>query len=409
MCHRFIGGALLATAALLAAGGTVRAQNIGGLNPPLNADPVIPIPTGHSGDPGFYFAPEFVMLTQTRAIGNQTVAFRGLVDSTGRITGVPGTYFGSGQVGLSTDMLPRTTFQPGWKVELGYSFPEGLRIYANFLQLIDASYPAGATAVPPFFRSQPNLSDTFLTAAVFNFPPPFSGPQTKTGYDISNPGRSSNTYGIWNGATTMDIKFTQRFTMAEVGGRLPILQTDYSRVYGMAGGRFAWFFERFYWRSVSFPLDGAANPTDAATYTNTLSQRLYGPFVGCGHEIFLANQFSLSLDLTAAALLGVNKYRAKYSLGDAGNAAAAAYEGPVQSKAGRQDFNLVPNFNGTLNLWWYPIEGVQMRLGYTAMSFFATRSMLDPIGFNFDTIDPTYQTKALRLVHGVNVGIGFFF
>jgi hypothetical protein len=409
MRHRFIGGALLATAALLAGTGTARAQDIGGLNPPLNAEPTIPIPTGHAGDAGFYTAFEYVMLTQTRALGDQVVAYRGLVDSTGRITGVPGLYFGSGQVGLSTDQIGRTTFQPGWKIELGYSFPEGLRVYANFLQLIDAHYNAGATAVPPFFRSQPNLSDTFLVAGVFNFPPAFAGPVVKTGFDQAIGGISSNTYGIWNGATTMDIKFTQRFTQAEVGARLPILQTDYSRVYGLAGGRYDWFFERFYWRSVSFGLNGIANPTDGAQYVNTLSQRLYGPFVGCGHEVFLANQFSLSLDLTAALLMGVNKYRSKYSLGDANNAAAAAFEGPVQSKDGREDFSVVPNFNGNLNLWWYPIEGVQMRIGYNAMSFFATRAMRDPIGFNFDKIDPLYDTKAFRLVHGFNVGIGFFF
>jgi hypothetical protein len=306
-------------------------------------------------------------------------------------------------------MIGRTTFQPGWKVELGYSFEEGLRIYANFLQLIDAHSSAGATAVPPFFRSQPNLSDTFLVAGVYNFPPAFSGPALKTGFDIPIGGQSSATYGIWNGATTMDIKFTERFTQAEIGARIPILQTDYSRVYGLAGGRYDWFFERFFWRTVSFALNGIANPTDSASYVNTLSQRLYGPFVGCGHEIFLANQFSLSLDLSAALLMGVNKYRTKYWLGDSPDAAAAANEGPIASKAGREDFSVVPNFNGNLNLWWYPIEGVQMRLGYSAMSFFATRAMRDPVGFNFDAIDPVYDTKAFRLVHGFNVGIGFFF
>lgn len=408
MRHRFIGGALLATAALLAGTGSARAADQGFGQVPLNAEPVIPIPTGQAGAAGFYTAFEFVMLTQTRALGDQTIAYRGLVDATGRITGVPGLYIGSGQPALTTDGIGRTTFQPGWKVELGYSFEEGLRIYANFLQLVDAHYSAGATAVPPFFRSQVNLSDTFLVAGVYNFPPQFAGPVVKTGFDLTAPGQSSNAYGIWNGATTMDIKFTQRFTQGEIGARLPILQTDYSRVYGLAGGRYDWFFERFHWRTLSVALDGTTAPTDAARYTNTLSQRLYGPFVGCGHEVFLANQFSLSLDLTAAVLLGVNKYRAKYSLGD-NDFAASPSEGPVASKRGRQDFSVVPNVNGNLNLWWYPIEGVQMRVGYNAMSFFATRAMRDPVGFDYGAIDPVYDTKAFRLVHGFNVGIGFFF
>src|SRR5438067_2199316 len=333
MRHRFIGGALLATAALLAVTATARAEDQGFGQVPLNAEPTIPIPTGQAGSAGFYTAFEFVMLTQTRALGNQNIAYRGLVDSTGRITGLPGTYIGSGQVGLSTDMIGRTTFQPGWKFELGYSFPEGLRVYANFLQLIDAHYSAGATAVAPYFRSRQDLTDTFLVAGVFNFPPAFAGPVTKTGYDQAVGGISSQTYGIWNGATTMDIKFTQRFSQGEVGGRMPVYQTDYSRVYGLAGGRYDWFFERFFWRTVSFNLNGVAQPTDAANYVNTLSQRLYGPFVGCGHEIFLANQFSLSLDLTAALLLGVNKERAKYSLG-ASPDASSAVEGPIASKRG---------------------------------------------------------------------------
>src|SRR5437762_14093988 len=119
MRHRFIGGALLAAAALLTGPAATRAQapgyspypitvrgqspgDIGGLNAPLNAEPNIPIPTGQSGSAGFYTSAEFVMLTQTRAIGSQIIAYRGLVDSTGAITGIPGTYVGSQQVGLTT-------------------------------------------------------------------------------------------------------------------------------------------------------------------------------------------------------------------------------------------------------------------------------------------------------------------
>src|SRR5205085_280762 len=106
-------------------------------------------------------------------------------------------------------------------------------------------------------------------------------------------------------------------------------QTDYSRVYGLAGGRFAWLFERFQWHTGSFNIFGEAGPNDQAFYTNTLSQRMYGPFVGCGHEIFVANQFSLSLDLTAGLLLNIEKERAKYKLGDTAGEGVAA---PVSAK-----------------------------------------------------------------------------
>ena len=419
MRQRFIRGALLAVAAVVAgvstsraqtpaSGGspspiyqlpiTARAQANTGFDVPLNSEPTIPIPTGHAGDAGFYTSTEFVFMTQTRAMGSQIVAYRGFVDSTGNITGLPGTYVGSRQVALSTDTLGRTTYSPGFRVELGYKFDGGMQIFANFMQLFDAHYSAGATLAAPYARSRPDLSDTFLVAGVFNFSPKFAGPGQKTAFDPAGSG-ASNTYGIWNAATTMDIRFTQRFTQADVGGRMPLFQTDYSRVYGMAGGRFAWFFERFAWITRSFAVDGSSNPQDAAFYTNTLSQRLYGPFVGVGHEIFLANQFSLSVDLTGAALLGIVKERTTYELGDRS----------TRAKRSANEFTLVPNANVAANLWWYPVEGVQVRLGYQAMSFFNTRNMEEPIGFNVGAIDPRYDTQYFRLIHGLNFGVGLFF
>ena len=423
MRHRFIGGALLAAAALLAGGSAAQAQapgfhtlpitargqspaDIGGLNPPLNSDPTIPIPTGAAGSAGFYGAVEFVLFNQTRALGNQNIAYRGLVDSTGAITGVPGTYLGSRVVGLKTDDLGRSTFQPGYKIELGYKFEDGTAIYANWMQLVDAKYSTGATSVTPFFRSNLSLTDTYLVSGVYNFPPAFGGPAVKTGLDTSPGQTASLTYGIWNGATTMDISFIQRFTQAEVGGRMPILQTEYSRVYALTGARFAWIFERFSWYTAAYDTGGNLRPQDVAWYTNTLSQRMYGPFIGSGHEIYLANSFSLSVDLTAAALLNIDKERVKYKLENPG---AGGVLSPVSSKRSRDNFGIVPNANAAVNLWWYPIEGVQIRLGYTAMSYFNTVRMQEPVGFNYGAIDPRYQTQVFRLIHGLNVGIGLFF
>lgn len=414
MCQRFIGGALLAAAAVVAGASGGQAQVPGGagfpvtargqapantgFDAPINTDPTIPIPTGRAGAAGFYTAAEFVILTQRRTIGEQTVAFRGLVDSTGDITGLPGGYIGSGKEALNTRELGRTTFNPGFQTEVGYRFEDGTRIYANYVQLFDYTYTAGASLVPPFFRSRQDLSDTFLTAGVFNFIPQYAGPPVKTAYDP--PGaQASNTYGIWNGATTMDISFVQRFQQAEIGGRMPMFQTEFSRVYGMAGARFDWFFERFKWRTVAYDSSGNTGPQFAATYTNELSQRLYGPFVGFGHEVFLANQFSASLDLTGGLLLGVIKERAKYELDTE----------QTQNKRTFNEYSIVPNANAAINLWWYPVEGVQVRVGYQAMSFFNTRRMEDPIGFNYGAIDPVYDVQFLRLVHGVNVGVGLFF
>lgn len=399
MCQRFIGGALLAAAAALVSHTTASAQDAG-FQVPVNSGLNVPIPTGNSGQPGFYTGFEFVMLTTQRAMGDQTIATRGIVDSTGIITGLPGTPVGSHAPALTTDQFGRTTFMPGGRFEIGYKFEDGTRIYFNYLALAQAQYSAGATIATPFARSRPDLTDTFLYAPVFNFHPQFSGPRLKTGFDGPNNGNTgNNTYGIWNGASTMDIKFIQRYAESELGARIPLFQTDYSKVYGSAGGRFAWIFERFEWRTVSLDINGVSNPQDAADYSNTLSQRMYGPFVGAGHEVFLANQFSLSLDVSAGLLINVAKERVKYELGDES----------IQSKRGRESFTVVPNANAALNLWWYPVDGVQFRFGYNAMSYFNTKYMQNPVGFDYGSIDPVYTTRAIRVFHGFNAGFGLFF
>ena len=160
----------------------------------MATDPTFPIPTGKAGDPGFYATTEYEMLTQTRAIGHQTVSFRGLLDSSGNITGVPGNYIGSGVPALVADKLGTRTWEPGFKVELGYKFDTGTRIYFNYMQVYDAHYSSGATLVPPFFRTRADLSDTFLVAQVYNFPPAFGGAQFNTAADTqANGGFSSVT------------------------------------------------------------------------------------------------------------------------------------------------------------------------------------------------------------------------
>ena len=260
MRQRLYGGSLLATAAalVLASAGPVGAQTdtytVSGL-PAEN----VPIPTGNPGTHGFFSFFELTYLTQTRSIGNQTVAFRGLVDSRGLISGgVPGTYIGSGVTALTTQDFPRRGYQTGFNVGIGYKLDNGTSVYLSYMTQLDNSYHAGATLAAPFARSRADLADTFLTSGVYNFPPQFAGPLVKTVADDSNvngaadPGEGGNFYGIWNGASVMDIQFDQRFTEWEIGARVPLLQTEYSRIYGLAGGRFNWFMERFKWRTVSF-------------------------------------------------------------------------------------------------------------------------------------------------------------
>ena len=43
------------------------------------------------------------------------------------------------------------------------------------------------------------------------------------------------------------------------------------------------------------------------------------------------------------------------------------------------------------------------------MTYFNTKYMQEPIGFNYSSVDPAYGTQFLRIYHGVNVGLGIFF
>lgn len=417
MRHSYIGGALLAALAVLMGPGVGRAQDYlargqfdpapsttiggdGGVEAvPLNTNPIVHLPTGQAGTAGFYVSAEYVMFDMTRALGRQTIATRGFYDSEGNITGIPGTFIGGNTVGLSTRNFSGQDYQPGFNVEVGYRLESGIRLFASYEQLMTATYAIGAGPIPPGLAPNANLSDTFLSSPVYNFNQLFAGPQNKLAVDSTGNNPGFTAYGIWNGATDENIKFLQRYQQMLFGGRVPMFQTQFSSLYGIAAGQFSWLFERFQWYTADTDVNGNQQPNWAATYTNTLSQRMYGAMVGLGHEIFIASQFSLSLDLTASGLMDVCVERSKYELNDQ----------TTESKYGLDQYRFVPETALALNFWWYPYEGVQLRIGYQAMGFFNTLYMKDPVGFDVGDIDPKYGVKFFRLIHGFNVGIGFFF
>ena len=119
MRHRMYGGWLFAITALLSTLSSAQAQVTDYAVPGLPQNNV-PIPTGNPGGHGVYTFGEFLILTQTWTVGKQTVAYRGLVDSRGLITGLPGTYIGSGAEALNTGDFARRTWQPGFSVGFGY-------------------------------------------------------------------------------------------------------------------------------------------------------------------------------------------------------------------------------------------------------------------------------------------------
>lgn len=412
-------GLLVALGGALAAG-TARAQDYA---PP---DPQVPLPL-YSNRPeagGFYCAGEFIFWRQTNPLKDQVVAVRGLLDFDGTIiadlngagagqagfgTGgqtiiipgqqVPGTFIGSGTTALNTsDVHGPQTYQPGFEVTLGWKFREGFAIEASWWHLVENRYDAVATLVPPGLQGGPTLSETFLFSPVFAFPSDYAGPPFKTAL-----GGPFAAYGIWNGASVMQLDFVQRFDRFDITGRIPLYQGEDCRCYGLVGPRLDWIWERFKWRTVALNDDGSQEQDWVAIYSNIVSNRLYGVHFGCGTEYRLGDSpvgtFAVSLDVQGAAMIDVVKERAKYERGDYETAAQRA----------RTVYTFAPEAQANLNLWWYPIEGVELRVGYDALAFFNTVSSPYPVDFNYGRLNPGWRDNTFRFMDGFNAGVGISF
>ncbi len=391
---RIIWLAWLLTAGVALAPGAARAQTEDGAIPSV----ITPLPLfhNHPAKGGFFTTGSFVMYRQTNPLEHQPIAFRGFFDVTGELTGNQGQFVGSAALALDAkDAGGPGTYQPGLKVGIGYRFQDGLSVELNWMHLADARYQRVATIIPPLFKFGPQNADSFLTAPVFNFPNDYAGPANKV--EIARPGE---VYGIWNGASLMQIDFTQRTEQVELAFRKPVFETECWRSYALAGPRFFWIWEKFRWRTVSQDFRGQAEPTDVAIYTNIVSNRLYGAYLGLGNEWYLGYGVAFSLDLEAAAYLDIVKERAKYELGarDAGG----------QHKRAKVDYTIVPEGRGTATLWWYPTEGIQLRLGYDLMAFFNTVAAPHPVSFDWGALDPAWEKRA-RVFDGIQAGVAFIF
>jgi hypothetical protein len=371
---------------------------------------------------------EFVMFRQTNPIRHQLLAVRGLVDVDGSITGdlngtvvntdtqvpfiirgplVPGNFLGTATPALfSDDLRGQETYQPGYRLTVGYRFDNGSAIEANWMHLQKATYTANASLIPRNYENLAAggglLADTFLFLPFFNLPPEFAGANTELA--LGNPGAA---FGIFNGAINASISFQQRYDQFDIRGRVPWYQNECLRCYGFAGGRFAWIWERFLLRAVSASFIGTSRPEDVGTYTNIVSNRMYGPFVGFGFERYLGYGFAAGLELEAAALADIARAKAQVQNGDRNSAARLTPF--VEIKKALSDFNPVGEVGANAQLYWYPIEGVQLRVGWNFMSFYNTLFAHDPVAFDARNFDPDWKNRAVRFFDGFNAGIGFIF
>jgi hypothetical protein len=407
--------AWLLTLVGLLAPALARAQENGNYEvPPAPGSDYFPYPLGHPRyeEGGIYGFGEFVMWSMRNPLKSQPVAFQGFVDRDGTIaaslntnTGsnlpiLAGQFIGSHALALDVSQLNGTsTYMPGFNVGMGYRFKDGVAVEASWIHLWEAKYSATASLQPPGLPGA-NQENTFLFSPVFNYPTDYFGPGQKINAPGSNFDAAS---GLWNGATLMTIEFIQRFDQWQIGGRVPIMDTADWRTYGLLGGRLAWFWERFKWRTVDQNLAGQSNADDVAYYVNVVSNRLWGAYVGFGNECRLGTtpvgEFAISLDLDGAAFFDFVSTEAKYYIGD------------FHTAASRHAHQVAPSgeVSGKLALWWYPYEAIQVRVGYTGMVFFNTYASPRPIDYNYGQLAPSWEHNIVRWVQGVDVGIAFIF
>jgi hypothetical protein len=426
-------------------------------------DPVFPLPLYHDRPEtgGFYAAGNFLLLRQTNPLKEQPIAVRGFVDTFGTVQAterfindadfgifqpnpiVPGKFFGSGTPALDVNQVSGpNSYQPGFRINLGWKFQNDIDIEFSWSHLFTKKLSATAAPIGPTLNGGEGGADSFLFAPVYNFTLDYVGATNKVIVSQDTPGfftigrlpigfladqsfqTATGVEGIWNGAILMTISFTQRYDDFEIIGRIPIFENERCRCYGLFGPRHVQLWERFFWRTVdeslrevrliigpmgallqdfgtSGPADtlGASGPLDQATYSNIVSNRLYGPLFGLGSDVYIGHGFGLNLDLRCAPLIDVVKERAKYELGDHSTAAQRS----------RTDYVMAYELATRLNLTWYPIEGVELRFGYELTSLFNTVSSPRPIDFNFGSLTPTWEKGTTRFFDGFSAGVALIF
>jgi hypothetical protein len=370
---------------------------------------------------GFYTAGEFIFMRETNPLRHQVIATRGLLDFDGTITAdlngilvepatgpariipgprVPGTFIGSNAGALFADDGSKSgaTYEPGFIFTAGWKFHNDVAVELTWWHLADAHYGASASLTPPGLNAGNLLAETFLFSPVFNFPNQFAGPAQKIAL-----GGPFAAYGIWNGASLMSIQFTQRFNQLDLSGRIPVYQDDCWRTYGLLGPRFVWMWERFKWRTVSEDFTGNAGQDDVANYNNIISNRMYGVDIGGGFERRLGDTpigtFSVAVDWRVAGLIDVVKERSSYERADLS----------IKAFHNKNEYTFVPEAQVQGNVIWFPIEGVELRVGYDFMSFWNTVASPNPVSFNYGDPAPNWEKGHLRLLYGFNAGIAFIF
>ena len=357
-------------------------------------------PFGHIpyDEGGVYVGFSLMYMNTNRPLANQVIAQRGFMDLTGSL-GQQGAFIGSKETALETNQLMGPGLnQPGWDLFVGYRFSNGLAIEFGWRHLREARYAASASILPANFNVGATLQNTFLFSPVGNFGNDWAGND-----DNVNGAGPGTTYGIWNGATQMQMDYVQRYDVYQATARYQMTQTETFRSYALFGPRIAWLWDRFQWTTIDADLNGDSGPDTAARYTNMISNRLYGVHFGIGNDWYLGTTpigaFAVTLDFETGIYLDLVKTRASYERLDFG----------AVSTRGRRLNSLAFGSDFRAGLWWYPWEAISLQIGYDVQAYFNTIASPRPVDFNLGTVDPEYTHQLLRYFHGVRFGISFVF
>jgi hypothetical protein len=395
--------------------------------PPVNSDLPLPLYSTNPAAGGFFLDGGYVMWRQPNLLKDQLVAVRGftLTDSTIStgltalsVVGLPnGTFEGDRTQALNVHQVSGpTTYQPGFHIGGGWRFGDGSALTFDWTYVAEAKYSATADGASsrPFQDFGPQLESSFLSSFVFNFPTQFAGPPGKI--VIHNPAVPAippfitafgAVYGIWNGAQTMTESFVQRTQQIEATYRMPFYQTECYRISGLVGPRFFWIWEKYQWTTTdngittigTVQVDQGTQPDWVGIYQNIISNRMYGIHCGCSQEWYIGKGFAAMLDLQVAGFLDVVRERAQYS---------NAVRDGIERRRTVTTYTMVPEFQATPYIMWYPWEGVQLRFGWDFFCFFNTVYSPRPIDFNYSSVDPNYE-RAFRFFDGLQASIAFVF
>jgi hypothetical protein len=424
----------------------------------------LPLPTmWGQRDTGPYVAGELLFMRLNNPLRAQTLAFRGLWDIDGTLDGgtrpgnpivevidndnagaflnafflnqgFAGQFIGSGSPALTAKDGGDAKFEPGFRLTLGYRLPDGIAIEVVHWRMADYAYSGGASNMPmPQVGVGNDFSNSFISAPFFNFSPFWAGafrdvisnvlpvpdPGTRPVVVYNQTAAAGAVFvtaqelldlqtlrglplpanGIWNAAEDMTITFEQEIWSLELNGRFPICLTDNTRTYAVAGLRYIQLYENFTFRVSDATIEGFIFPENVATYSNNIQNRMYGLQAGMGNEAYLGGGFALSVEGRLGVFANYHPTEVTLERGD---------DGAVGVKRNDNGFNVSGMFSLGAYLWYYPIEGVQLRAGYEYMGMFGVHRSPNPVSFNVGQITPEYSDMYLGM-DGFSMGIAFVF